>query len=98
MNLLLLASVREGPRHGYAIIETLRERSGGTFDLAEGTVYPALHRLERQGLLSGRWARKSGRRRRVYELTKAGARELSEQRQSWDRFAHGVNVVLEGSS
>ena len=62
LDLLLLAALRPGPAHGYAIIEELRRRSGGTFDLPEGTIYPALHRLERQGLIESEWSDASGRR------------------------------------
>jgi PadR family transcriptional regulator, regulatory protein PadR len=74
LDLLLLSVLAAGPRHGYAIISALRERSGGTFDLPEGTVYPALHRLEDGGLLASSWADVTGRRRRVYGLTDNGAR------------------------
>ena len=72
LDLLLLAAVRNQPAHGYAIAETLRSRSDGAFDLPEGTLYPALHRLERGGLLSSRWSEVNGRRRRVYQLTARG--------------------------
>src|SRR6266508_4797282 len=69
---MLLATLEDGPRHGYAVIEALRTASGGRFDLPTGTVYPALHRLERAGLVRGSWSTVSGRRRRTYELTPAG--------------------------
>ena len=71
LDLLLLGVVRDSPAHGYAIIEELRRSSGGALDLPEGTVYPALHRLEKAGLLASRWS-EEGRRRRVYELTRRG--------------------------
>lgn len=96
LDLLLLAAVRAAPAHGYAIIEALRERSDGAFDLPEGTVYPALHRLERAGLLSSRWSSESGRRRRVYELTRAGREALERHQEDWRRFAHGVSAVVDG--
>ena len=63
------ASMAAGADHGYAIITALRERSGGTFDLPEVTINPALHRLEQSGLLRSSWTEVGGRRRRVYELT-----------------------------
>ena len=69
LDLLLLATLRTGPAHGYAIIEDVRRRSLGTFDLPEGTVYPALHRLEQAGLLASCWSSEAGRRRRVYDLS-----------------------------
>lgn len=96
--MLLLASLRDGALHGYALMEQLRERSGGTFALAEGTVYPALHRLEREGSVTSRWAPKTGRRRRIYQLTPAGERALAERRESWSQFARSVELVLEGAS
>jgi len=92
---LLLAVLEAGPAHGYALMETLRSNSGGTFDLPTGTVYPALHRLEHAGLVQGRWAEGSGRRRRVYELTPAGAAALAQQRTEWRRFATAVSAVIE---
>ena len=76
LDLLLLAAVSGGPLHGYGLIEELKQRSGGTFELPEGTVYPALHRLERQGLLASAWDEDAPRRRRVYSLTRSGRREL----------------------
>ena len=91
---LLLAVVASGPAHGYAIIETLCRRSGGAFDLPEGTIYPALHRLERDGLLASRWSGESGRRRRVYEITNSGRIALDLYRMEWRRFAEGVEAVF----
>jgi PadR family transcriptional regulator, regulatory protein PadR len=93
---LLLSMLEAGPTHGYALIEALRARSGGAFDLPTGTVYPALHRLERTGLVHGSWASGTGRRRRVYELTEAGTAALREQRVSWWQFAGAVSTVLGG--
>lgn len=91
---LILATIAEDPAHGYAILQRLRQRSSGAFDLAEGTIYPALHRLERDGLLSSSWAVESGRRRRVYRLTRAGRLALRERRRDWTRFASAVEAVL----
>ncbi|MDQ6805805.1 MAG: helix-turn-helix transcriptional regulator [Actinomycetota bacterium] len=98
LDAMLLAVVGSGSEHGYAIIEKLRVRSGGTFALPEGSVYPALHRLEQEGLLSSRWALVSGRRRRVYELTRRGRVQLGERRRAWGEFAAAVDAVLEGSA
>jgi PadR family transcriptional regulator, regulatory protein PadR len=97
LDAVLLAALETGPAHGYAIIEIIRSRSGAVFDLPEGTVYPALHRLEEAGLLSSSWATPpTGRRRRIYALTKAGAADLSKKRASWNRFAGAVNAFLAG--
>ncbi len=93
---LLLAAVGEGPAHGYALIERLRKRSGGAFDLAEGTVYPILHRLEQAGLLASSWVDASGRRRRVYRLTRRGRNALDERRRDWQRYSRAGSLVLEG--
>jgi len=95
LNLLILAVMQAGPAHGYVIIEELRRRSGGTFDLPEGTVYPALHRLERAGLLASRWSSETGRRRRIYELTVPGRAVLEEYQEDWRRFSHGVEALLQ---
>jgi PadR family transcriptional regulator PadR len=94
LDLLLLASLAVQPAHGYALVQLLRERSGGAFALSEGTVYPALYRLERAKLLSSRWAVSAGRRRRVYSLTRAGRRALATQRQDWHSFAAAVKGVV----
>src|SRR3954469_26015606 len=93
LDALILAVVAAGPSHGYAIIEELKRRSGGSFDLPEGTVYPALHRLERGRLLSSSGADASGRRRRVYRLTRSGRRELSARKDEWRSFARAVEAV-----
>lgn len=94
LDLLLLAVLRDGPLHGYAVIAGLRERSEGSFDLPEGTVYPALHKLERERLVSSSWDVAAGRRRRTYVLTERGVRALGEQRVQWHAFVRGVNAVL----
>jgi DNA-binding PadR family transcriptional regulator len=94
LDALLLAVVADGPVHGYAALERLKARSGGRFDLPEGTVYPALHRLEGDGLLRSQWTVVSGRRRRQYELTDRGRAELGMRTENWRRFATAVERVL----
>jgi DNA-binding PadR family transcriptional regulator len=91
---LILAVVCDAPAHGYAIIEELKHRSRGAFSLPEGTVYPALHRLERAGLLESGWSDASGRRRRVYKLTRRGRRQLDARKCEWRDFARAVDAVL----
>ena len=93
LDALILAVVAGGPIHGYAIIEQLKLRSDGTLALPEGTVYPALHRLEAAGLLSSSWS-DGARRRRVYRLTRRGRRELGVRRGEWRQFARAVEAVL----
>jgi PadR family transcriptional regulator len=91
---LVLAVLAAAPAHGYAVVEELKQRSGGAFALPEGTVYPALHRLERSGLLASRWSEAGGRRRRVYRLTQRGRRRLETRRSEWRAFARAVDSVL----
>src|ERR1700677_305994 len=90
---LVLAVIAGEPKHGYAVIQVLKVRSQGRLDLPEGTVYPALHRLERNGLLASDWS-DTGRRRRVYRLTSKGQRELGIRRRRWREFASTVEAVL----
>jgi PadR family transcriptional regulator, regulatory protein PadR len=94
LDLLLLSVLAAGPAHGYAVISALRNRSDGTFDLPEGTVYPALHRLEDTGLLVSSWAETDGRRRRIYGLTDKGSAALRIEQTEWQRFATGIQAVL----
>ena len=90
---LLLATLEAGPLHGYAVMEALRAGSGGRVDLPTGTVYPALHRLERAGLVRSRWSTEGGRRRRSYELTPAGTRALAGERSTWQEFSTTVATL-----
>jgi DNA-binding PadR family transcriptional regulator len=95
LDLLLLAVLADaGPVHGYAVITALRERSQGAFDVPEGTVYPALHRLEQAGLLASRWEQATPRRRRVYELTRDGQLARTTKQSEWRSFVNGVQAVI----
>jgi PadR family transcriptional regulator PadR len=94
LDALLLAVLEAGPQHGYAVIEALRSSSGGALDLPTGTVYPALHRLERAGLIGSDWETVGGRRRRAYHLTPSGQAALGEQRAIWEQFSTAVTAVL----
>ena len=94
LDALLLAVLEPGPQHGYAVIESLRSGSDGALDLPTGTVYPALHRLERAGLIASDWQTVGGRRRRDYHLTASGRTALREQRATWEQFATAVSAVL----
>ena len=91
---LILSVVSREPLHGYAVIEALKARSGGQLALPEGTVYPALHRLEDDGLLKSEWSTASGRRRRIYSITKRGVKELGASRERWRLFATTIEAVL----
>jgi PadR family transcriptional regulator PadR len=94
LDTLLLSVLQAGEAHGYEVITELKRRSQGEFDMPEGTVYPSLHRLEREGLLASDWDSSSGRRRRVYRLTARGVEAASDQRAEWKRFSLGMNAVL----
>src|SRR3954466_16265964 len=87
LDFLLLATLAEEPAHGYRIIEELKRRSATAFDLPEGTVYPALHRLEQGGLLAGSWASGSGRKRRRNGLTAVGRRGLADGGGEWHGYS-----------
>jgi PadR family transcriptional regulator, regulatory protein PadR len=91
---LLLAVLESGPLHGYAIIAAVQERSGGALELRTGTIYPALNRLERLGLLRSSWQSVGERRRRCYELTDAGRRSLDDERTAWREFTTAIGSVL----
>jgi PadR family transcriptional regulator PadR len=95
LELLLLAELMRGEAHGYALIERLTARSSGTFELAEGSVYPALHRLEKGGFVTSSWVRVDGRRRRIYRLTRQGRAGLGAERKAWRQFAQTVDLVVE---
>jgi PadR family transcriptional regulator, regulatory protein PadR len=91
---LLLAVLAEAPGHGYELSRRLIERSGGELEVPEGSLYPALHRLERGGLVASAWSDGAGRRRRVYRLSAAGRREVTRSRAKWRQFASAVDRVL----
>ena len=98
LDMIVLAALAAGPAHGYAVIEEIRRKSGQAFDLPEGTIYPALHRLEQAGLLTSRWVTaESGRRRRIYALTRRGDRALVERRAVWQQFSDAIGGLLAGT-
>lgn len=95
LDMIVLAALASGPAHGYAVIQEIHRRSGGAFALPEGTIYPALHRLEQAGLLGSRWTTaESGRQRRIYSLTKRGTGALGEHRAVWQRFSDAIGGLL----
>ena len=97
LDMIVLAALAPGPAHGYAVIEEIRRRSGRAFELPEGTIYPALHRLEQAGLLSSHWVvAESGRQRRVSKMTRRGERALTERRAVWQQFSAAIGSLLTG--
>jgi transcriptional regulator len=92
--LLVLAVLEQGERHGYEIARQIERRSKGAISFYAASLYPMLYRLERRGLIHGRWVEKAGqRRRRHYRLTPAGARVLADQRSLWQEFIQGLTRV-----
>jgi transcriptional regulator len=95
LDILILRAVAAAPLHGYAIGRKLRERSDGILSVEEGALYPALHRLEGQGLLSSSWRpTDTGRRAKFYRLTPAGARHLDKRVRRWRELAGAVDALL----
>lgn len=92
---LILALLEDGPHHGYELARMIDDRTKGRLTFHVANVYTSLYRLERSGLIAGRWIEKAGqRRRRFYRLTAAGRRELMTRRDDWLAFVGAVNVLL----
>jgi PadR family transcriptional regulator, regulatory protein PadR len=98
LDALVLAALVDSPTHGYHVIVRIRDRSTGAFDLAEGTVYPALHRLEAGGHLRSRWEEVEGRRRKIYSITAAGRRRLADDRARWNTFSTVMTLAIGGDT
>jgi len=93
---LLLCLISQQPIYGYQIIKELERRSGGYFKFKEGTLYPALHRLERAGLILGKWqSLPSGRQRRYYYITDKGNRVLLAKMNQWQDFLAAMNLIIQ---
>ena len=93
--LLILATLRDGPAHGYALARTIEQRTENALQLREGTLYPALHALERDGLVVSAWETPpNGRERKTYTLTESGTKKLAEWSAGWQQFAKAVGRVL----
>lgn len=96
LDLLILQALATGAKHGYAVSEWLDAATDGTLLLEEGTLYPALHRLERKGWIEAEWGLSDNNRRaKYYGLTKAGRRQLREETATWSRYAEAVAKALE---
>jgi transcriptional regulator len=95
LNLLILQALREGPLHGLAVSRRLERETRGMLRVEEGALYPALHRLERDGLLEGRWGRTDeNRRAKFYRLTRSGRRRLDRETARWARHVEAVAGIL----
>ena len=95
LDLLILRTVAAEPRHGWAIAKRIQQVSSDVLQVTQGSLYPALHRLEQQGWLKGTWEETgTGRQAKVYSLTPAGRRQLARELESWDRLSSAIRVVL----
>jgi transcriptional regulator len=95
LDLLILSVVANEPQHGYAIAQRLQQISRDVIQVGQGSLYPALHRMENRGLLDTRWRQsETGRDAKYYTITKKGRAELERERASWRRLARAVSVIL----
>jgi transcriptional regulator len=98
LDLLVLKTLGAGPMHGWGISQRIQQLSGDVFAVNQGSLYPALHRLEREGLVHAEWgASENNRRARIYELTRLGRKQLDEETATWERLAAAVNRVLQST-
>ena len=96
LDMLILKAVSLKPLHGYGVLLRLKQISGGALDIPQGSLYPALYRLEHQGLIAAEWGQSDNNRRaKFYTLTPAGRRRLREEAAGWGRFAAAVAAALE---
>jgi len=95
LDLLILQIVALGPLHGYAVAQRLQQVSRDALHVQQGSLYPALHRLEERGWLKAEWrATETGREAKFYQLTSAGRKQLERERSDWHRLANAVALVL----
>ena len=95
LDLLILRTLAAGPRHGWSIAKRIQQVSSEVLQVTQGSLYPALHRLEQQGWLRATWDETdTGRQAKVYSLTPAGRRQLAREVESWDRLSAAIRVVL----
>jgi PadR family transcriptional regulator PadR len=95
LDMLVLKSLQLGPMHGWGITERIESGSRNVLELNQGSLYPALYRLEKQGFVRSEWRQtENNRRARYYALTPAGRRQLAAERANWERLSGAVNLVL----
>ena len=98
LDMIVLRTLAPGPKHGYGIAVAVNERTGGELHIEDAALYPALHRLDRQGFVEPEWrASENNRRARYYALTPAGRKRLRDETATWRRYARAVEAVLEGA-
>ena len=97
LDLLILKTISLEPKHGWAIAKRIQQVSGEALQIQQGSLYPALHRLEQQGWIRGKWSEtESGRQAKFYSLTAAGRAQLEREKESWTRLSSAINLVVEG--
>ncbi len=95
LDLLILRTLQRGKQHGWGISQVIGFRSRETLNIKEGSLYPALHRLERQGWIESDWGlSENNRKAKYYKLTRAGRKQLEEETAYWDQFVSSVSLVL----
>jgi PadR family transcriptional regulator len=98
LDMLVLRAIQLEPMHGWGITERIESWSGSVLQVGQGTLYPALYRLERQGLIESKWrVTENNRRARYYSITSAGRRALEREVASWERLSRAINLVLKAS-
>ncbi|KAA6462092.1 PadR family transcriptional regulator [Acidobacteria bacterium AB60] len=98
LDLLILRTLWAGPQHGWAISERVQQVSSDVLRIQQGSLYPALHRLERRGWIRAQWGTsENNRRAKYYELTRAGKKQLEKEEESWRKLTAAVAQVLEGA-
>ena len=98
LDLLILKTLQTGPAHGWDIAQRIRQVSGEILSVNQGSLYPALHRLEAQGRISAEWgASDNNRQAKFYKLTAAGRRQLADETEAWERFSRAVGLILQNT-
>jgi PadR family transcriptional regulator, regulatory protein PadR len=98
LDLLILQVLQLQPLHGVGVADRIRQVTNGTFDVPPGSLFPALHRLEREGWIEGEWSVDNGRRIKSYGLTPSGRKQLASERRAWSRTVEAVGQVIDAAS
>ncbi|HTX40252.1 MAG TPA: PadR family transcriptional regulator [Acidobacteriaceae bacterium] len=98
LDLLILRTIAPEPMHGWAIAKRIQQISREVLQVQQGSLYPALHRLEQQGWIRARWAEsETGRQAKFYALTAAGRRQMEQETENWNRLSAAIDLVIEGA-
>ena len=98
LDMLILKALSLGPLHGYGVIQRIRQMSGEMLDVEQGSLYPALYRIEQRGWVSSKWeTNETGRKAKFYTLTKVGRRQLAVEEESWDKLSLAIAKIREAT-